>query len=39
MKNKNLLTGLIAFAITATVVYGYVYIAGKAWTKSTDSKK
>jgi len=38
MKNKNLITGLIALVITAGAIYGYVYIAGKAWTKSTDSK-
>jgi len=39
MKKKNLITGLIAVAITAAVVYGYVYVAGKAWKKSTDEKK
>lgn len=38
MKKANLITGLIAVAITAGVVYGYVYIAGKAWTKSTEEK-
>jgi len=38
MNKKNLITGLIAVAITAGAIYGYVYVAGKAWKKSTDEK-
>lgn len=35
MKNRNLVTGLIAVALTAGAIYAYVYVAGKAWKKST----
>ena len=38
MKNKNLVTGLIAVALTAGAIYAYVYVAGKAWKKSTASE-
>ncbi len=38
MKKVNLVTGLLAIALTAGAIYGYVYVAGKAWKKSTDSK-
>ncbi len=38
MKNKNLVTGLIAVALTAGAIYAYVYVAGSAWKKSTTAK-
>lgn len=35
MKNSNLMKALVAVAVTGAVVYGYVYVAGKAWKKSS----
>jgi hypothetical protein len=37
MKNKNLLMGVLGLALSLAVIYGGVYVAGKAW-KSSQKK-
>lgn len=34
MKKVSLVQGLIAVAITAGLIYGYAYMAGKGWKQS-----
>lgn len=34
MKKPTLLTGILGLAISFAVIYGGVYIAGKAWKES-----
>lgn len=34
MKKPTILTAIIGAAITATLIYGYAYIAGKGWKQS-----
>lgn len=34
MKKVTLLQGMIGVAITAGLIYGYAYMAGKGWKKS-----
>jgi hypothetical protein len=36
MKTSNLLNLTIGLATTALFIYGVVYVAGKAWEKSTN---
>lgn len=35
MKNNTLIMGLVAVALTAGLVYGYSYFAGKGWSAAT----
>jgi hypothetical protein len=34
MKKPDLVTGIIGTAVSLAVLYGIVYLAGKAWRKS-----
>jgi hypothetical protein len=34
MKKPNLVMGVLGLALSLAVIYGTVYIAGKAWKKS-----
>jgi hypothetical protein len=34
MKTPNLINGIIGLAVSFAVIYGYAYVAGKAWKKS-----
>jgi len=36
MKKVTLLKALIGVAVTAGLIYGYSYMAGKGWKKSQD---
>ena len=34
MKKINFVQAIIGVAVTATLIYGYAYVAGKGWKKS-----
>lgn len=34
MKKGTFLQAIIGVAVTATLIYGYAYVAGKGWKKS-----
>jgi len=34
MKKVNFLQGIIAVGITAALIFGYAYVAGKGWKES-----
>lgn len=34
MKKQTILQAIIGVALTATLIYGYAYVAGKGWKQS-----